>query len=361
MKRYLLFLLLLLCFTALMLGCAGTDETKTTTTESTTTVPLCWGVPQEPFTEDGAIMQSFRDGFDKNGYQDLLPYKGFENLFRNYTYLGTPFSELTVEFAHADGVSGGMYQQSIDDAFLARETYNLEDDGSYLDTFVLTFNYDVGGVVLPSGVTFDINLASALSLYGISLDYREAFVDEVGVILLKTLSDGTVTGDLTLIDCSLAEDAPGFPIAYRLQYREAYDTRNASDIVVRYTKCVLLDFGDEGDTLSSVTYQIEQRTVYDTFSVDDAFASSGLVLGMGQSELLALYGDFTYQGKPVKEHPNYPNTLTHTAPNGETGLNYLCKGYHRYFNHVAPYMDYMRKMLQSGEAPARVMEWAKKY
>ena len=59
-------------------------------------------------------------------------------------------------------------------------------------------------------------------------------------------------------------------------------------------------------------------------------------------------------------HGECPRNRFLTAPNGEAGLNYLCQGYHRFFTHAAPYMDYMRKMLQSGQAPAKVMEWAKR-
>lgn len=40
---------------------------------------------------------------------------------------------------------------------------------------------------------------------------------------------------------------------------------------------------------------------------------------------------------------------------GQTGLNYLCQGYHRYFSHVAPYMDFMANELRNGRAPANVM------
>ncbi|MDE7452135.1 MAG: anaerobic sulfatase-maturation protein, partial [Paramuribaculum sp.] len=39
---------------------------------------------------------------------------------------------------------------------------------------------------------------------------------------------------------------------------------------------------------------------------------------------------------------------------GEPGLNYLCEGYRRYFEHVAPYMDFMAAELQAGRPPANV-------
>ncbi|MCH3991600.1 MAG: anaerobic sulfatase-maturation protein [Prevotella sp.] len=41
---------------------------------------------------------------------------------------------------------------------------------------------------------------------------------------------------------------------------------------------------------------------------------------------------------------------------GEFGLNYLCKGYYRFFKHVAPYMDFMKKELDAHRPPANVMK-----
>ena len=41
---------------------------------------------------------------------------------------------------------------------------------------------------------------------------------------------------------------------------------------------------------------------------------------------------------------------------GEPNLNYLCKGYHQYFKHIAPYMDYMKNELMSQRPPANVMK-----
>lgn len=42
---------------------------------------------------------------------------------------------------------------------------------------------------------------------------------------------------------------------------------------------------------------------------------------------------------------------------GEWGLNYLCEGFYKYFNHVAPYMDFMKKELLAKRPPANVMNW----
>ena len=45
---------------------------------------------------------------------------------------------------------------------------------------------------------------------------------------------------------------------------------------------------------------------------------------------------------------------------GEPGLNYLCQGYYRFFDHAAPYMDFMKRELQAKRAPANVMEAIRK-
>ena len=51
-----------------------------------------------------------------------------------------------------------------------------------------------------------------------------------------------------------------------------------------------------------------------------------------------------------------PKNRFATTASGEPGLNYLCKGYHRFFKHVALYMDYMKKELLAERAPANIME-----
>ncbi|MGN0232506.1 MAG: anaerobic sulfatase-maturation protein [Muribaculaceae bacterium] len=40
---------------------------------------------------------------------------------------------------------------------------------------------------------------------------------------------------------------------------------------------------------------------------------------------------------------------------GNPGLNYLCRGYHQFFSHVAPYMDFMKRELDAKRPPANIM------
>lgn len=41
---------------------------------------------------------------------------------------------------------------------------------------------------------------------------------------------------------------------------------------------------------------------------------------------------------------------------GDSGLNYLCPGYYHYYQHVAPYMDYMKQELMSQRTPSNIMK-----
>ena len=40
---------------------------------------------------------------------------------------------------------------------------------------------------------------------------------------------------------------------------------------------------------------------------------------------------------------------------GNPGMNYLCRGYRQYFEHVAPYMEYMKQLLADHRPPADIM------
>lgn len=49
------------------------------------------------------------------------------------------------------------------------------------------------------------------------------------------------------------------------------------------------------------------------------------------------------------------NRFARTA-DGEPGLNYLCEGYRRFFSHVSPYMDWMKREYQNGRPPAGIVD-----
>lgn len=54
-------------------------------------------------------------------------------------------------------------------------------------------------------------------------------------------------------------------------------------------------------------------------------------------------------------HGECPKHRFIAAPDGEPGLNYLCRAYKRFFNHSAPAMRGMAKLLAQGRPPAEIM------
>ena len=50
-----------------------------------------------------------------------------------------------------------------------------------------------------------------------------------------------------------------------------------------------------------------------------------------------------------------PKNRIACSKDGERGHNYLCEGYLRFFEHVAPAMDYMKREYLAGRAPANIM------
>ncbi len=54
-----------------------------------------------------------------------------------------------------------------------------------------------------------------------------------------------------------------------------------------------------------------------------------------------------------------PKNRIISTSDGEPGLNYLCEGYYKFFNHVAPYMDFMKEELMNKRPPANIMEFLK--
>ena len=58
-------------------------------------------------------------------------------------------------------------------------------------------------------------------------------------------------------------------------------------------------------------------------------------------------------------HGECPKHRFNSTEAGETGLNALCTGYKMFYSHVAPYMDFMKDLLNEEKAPARVIPWAR--
>ena len=54
-------------------------------------------------------------------------------------------------------------------------------------------------------------------------------------------------------------------------------------------------------------------------------------------------------------HGECPKHRFLRTPDGDPGLNYLCRAYKQFFNHSAPAMQEMVRLLKSGRAPAEIM------
>jgi uncharacterized protein len=93
------------------------------------------------------------------------------------------------------------------------------------------------------------------------------------------------------------------------------------------------------------------------------------ITGMMYSEKQRQFGRDKYETLPrqCKEceflfacHGECPKNRIIKTEDGETGLNYLCKGYYKFYKHVAPYMDFMKKELENKRPPANIMNFLKK-
>lgn len=56
-------------------------------------------------------------------------------------------------------------------------------------------------------------------------------------------------------------------------------------------------------------------------------------------------------------HGECPRSRFAVSADGEPGLNYLCEGYMRFFDHIAPYMEFMKSELEAGRPPSNVVNF----
>lgn len=68
-------------------------------------------------------------------------------------------------------------------------------------------------------------------------------------------------------------------------------------------------------------------------------------------------GNITFISKRKEYDCNYFYLLiSRINKYGDSGLNYLCPGYYHYYQHVAPYMDYMKQELMAQRPPSNIMK-----
>jgi uncharacterized protein len=56
-------------------------------------------------------------------------------------------------------------------------------------------------------------------------------------------------------------------------------------------------------------------------------------------------------------HGECPKNRIARTKDGEDGLNCLCEGYYKFYRHVRPSMDFMKRELEAGRPPANIMQY----
>ncbi len=115
----------------------------------------------------------------------------------------------------------------------------------------------------------------------------------------------------------------------------------------------------------------------DVYSCDHYVYPEFLLGNVGEkslSEMLMSDEQFAFGSKKLQSLPQYcidceyrfachgecPKHRFETTPDGEFGLNYLCKAYKMIFEHMHPYMQFMGDELKKQRPPANVMQWVQK-
>lgn len=103
--------------------------------------------------------------------------------------------------------------------------------------------------------------------------------------------------------------------------------------------------------------------VFPEYKIGSIYSNS--LMEMMYSTKQINFGKDKYQKLPQQCHSckykfacwgECPKNRIIKTEDGEIGLNYLCEGYYKFFDHIAPYMDFMKNELDHQRAPANIME-----
>ena len=103
--------------------------------------------------------------------------------------------------------------------------------------------------------------------------------------------------------------------------------------------------------------------VFPQYKLGNIYSKSLVEMMYGERQLSFGQAKYTSLPQQCREctylfacHGECPKNRFCKSKDGEPGLNYLCKGYYRFFNHVAPYMDFMKDELMNERPPANIMQ-----
>lgn len=102
--------------------------------------------------------------------------------------------------------------------------------------------------------------------------------------------------------------------------------------------------------------------VYPAYKIGNIYSKS--LIDMMYSEKQITFGNDKYDRLPQQcKDCKYqfacrgecPKNRIIATKDGKPGLNYLCNGYYKFFDHIAPYMNFMKNELENKRPPANIM------
>lgn len=250
MKRIWIFLASLLISTLVLAGCGGTEELTADTTAANTTVDTAISTMVNTTARKTLTASpAFADTLDDNSFVAGISRDDVDERLARWTYNGKTLDSYA-QVIMGDGPFGGTTIYSGDDMFHWTIDFEWNVDESFADyTHTFYFDLPIDGIAMPYGIGFDDGLDDLIKV----LEVEVNFSSNQDQLLAHTLIPD-YESKLVL--------TPEKKLVFTEYTEFVCPQSDGEDLHVLVTRSVVLDFESDTRQLKAVTFQIQERRVY---------------------------------------------------------------------------------------------------